>query len=208
MTSRAAWQALPPALLPRVLRLWLKQEFSQDIPPSAILRQRLKNALGKNNGRGEIIPAGAGRQLFLDQNGLRHWQKPTSEPKCHQWNWQSEPCLLLPEYDAFLRARQKNEKTKAPGEILALESFDRAKLPENLQVRSWRPGDLMIPFGGDFRKKLQDLFTEAKIPRDQRSRIPILLAAEKIIWLPTVRRAEFARTEKQQEIIGIEYGKL
>jgi tRNA(Ile)-lysidine synthase len=208
LTSRAAWQALPAALLPRVLRLWLQQEFSQDIPPSANLCRRLKNALQKKQGTGEIIPAGGGRQLFLDQNGLRRWQTPSGDRKRRLWDWRREPSLILPEDDAFLMARQEHENAETPGKVLAEEHFDRSKLPDKLQVRFWQPGDLMIPFGGTFRKKLQDLFTEARIPRDQRPRIPILLADENIVWVPTVRRAEFARTNKQQATIIIAYGKL
>ena len=47
----------------------------------------------------------------------------------------------------------------------------------------------MLPFGATTPKKLQDLFTDAKVPRPRRTELPILLAGEQIIWVPTVRRA-------------------
>ena len=49
----------------------------------------------------------------------------------------------------------------------------------------------MLPFGATATKKLQDLFTDAKVPRERRIKLPILLAGEQIIWVPTVRRAAF-----------------
>ena len=51
----------------------------------------------------------------------------------------------------------------------------------------------MEPFGSKGKtKKLQDIFTEAKIPQEQRNSWPVVLADEVIIWLPKLRRAQFA----------------
>ncbi len=43
-----------------------------------------------------------------------------------------------------------------------------------LAVRSWRPGDRMRPAGLGGSKKIQDLFTDRKIPARERNKIPIL----------------------------------
>jgi tRNA(Ile)-lysidine synthase len=42
---------------------------------------------------------------------------------------------------------------------------------------------------GGHRKKLQDLFTDMKIPRTDRDRLPILVAPEGILWV-VGRRAD------------------
>lgn len=206
LTSRADWQAVPTALLPRVLRLWLQQEFLQDTPPSASLCRRLQKALQKDGSSGEIIPAGAGRLLFLDKDGLRRFETQQSVLPSRFWDWQQNRCLILPEINAFFLACTGNTVPDAPGEVIARERFNVAELPEQLQVRFWQPGDAMIPFGGKFHKKLQDLFTDAHISRDQRARIPLLLAGTSIVWLPTVRRAEFARTEHEKPEMILSYG--
>jgi tRNA(Ile)-lysidine synthetase-like protein len=39
-------------------------------------------------------------------------------------------------------------------------------------VRSWRPGDRIRTPGGT--KKLQDLFTDMKVPREERARVPVI----------------------------------
>ncbi len=206
LTDRAAWQAVSPALLPRVLRLWLLQKYSEDTPPSASLCSRLQKALQKDNSVGEIIPAGGGRCLFLDKDGLRRFEPQADAAPIRHWDWQKNPLLMLPESKAFLYACPGTAIPETPEKVLAEERFNRAELPGILQVRFWQPGDCLIPFGGKFHKKLQDLFTDAHIARDQRARIPLLLAAGQIIWLPGVRRAEFARTRTGEAHISIFFG--
>jgi tRNA(Ile)-lysidine synthase len=64
----------------------------------------------------------------------------------------------------------------------------------------------MLPFGATTSKKLQDLFTDAKVPRTRRYELPILLAGEQIIWVPTVRRAAFGTIhDKTQATITISF---
>ena len=43
--------------------------------------------------------------------------------------------------------------------------------------------------GMDGTKKLQDIFTDAKVPRDQRARIPVVECRGQIVWLPGYRVA-------------------
>jgi tRNA(Ile)-lysidine synthase len=40
------------------------------------------------------------------------------------------------------------------------------------------------------QKKLQDFFVDAKVPRQERGRIPLLLAGERIAWVAGQRIAE------------------
>jgi tRNA(Ile)-lysidine synthetase-like protein len=47
------------------------------------------------------------------------------------------------------------------------------------RVRSWQSGDRVRTSGGT--KSLQDLFTDSKIPREQRKRIPVVEAAGQIV---------------------------
>lgn len=56
-----------------------------------------------------------------------------------------------------------------------------------LQVRSWRPGDRFRPWGLKGSKKLQDLFVDAKIPQEERKRIPIVTDQKGIVWVPGFR---------------------
>ena len=66
---------------------------------------------------------------------------------------------------------------------------DRFSTP--LVVRSWHPGDRFCPIGMKGRsKKVQDLFTDLKVPVEQRGIIPILAAPEGIVWVVGYRQDE------------------
>lgn len=55
-----------------------------------------------------------------------------------------------------------------------------------LEVRPWRPGDRMRPLGLDGTKSLQDLFTDRKVPKATRHRLPVVLSEGEIAWVPGV----------------------
>lgn len=62
--------------------------------------------------------------------------------------------------------------------------FDADKFSEPLVLRRWQPGDRFHPTGMRGRsKKLQDLFTDLKIGREERRDIPLLVAPEGILWV-------------------------
>ena len=64
-----------------------------------------------------------------------------------------------------------------------------AALP--FKIRFWRPGDTFSPLGVGGTQKLQDFFVDHKVPRSQRSCIPLLVDAnESIIWVAGYRLAE------------------
>jgi tRNA(Ile)-lysidine synthase len=52
-------------------------------------------------------------------------------------------------------------------------------VPSPAVVRSWQPGDRIRTPGGT--KKLQDLFTDKKIPREERHRIPVVEADGEVV---------------------------
>ncbi|MCE5329359.1 tRNA lysidine(34) synthetase TilS [bacterium] len=54
-------------------------------------------------------------------------------------------------------------------------------------VRNWRNGDKFYPLGMHKEKKLQDFFTDIKVPFHLRSSIPIFCDSEKIIWIGNFR---------------------
>lgn len=62
--------------------------------------------------------------------------------------------------------------------------FDADTVTPDLMVRSRRPGDMFQPAGmGGRRKKLQDYFADRRLPRRERSRTPLIVAPEGIIWV-------------------------
>lgn len=69
--------------------------------------------------------------------------------------------------------------------------FDMARFSTPLILRPWKAGDRLHPRGmGGKSKKLQDLFTDLKLSREERSRIPLLAAPEGILWVVGRREDE------------------
>jgi tRNA(Ile)-lysidine synthase len=59
-----------------------------------------------------------------------------------------------------------------------------------LTVRAWRAGDRFRPLGMAHEKKLQDVLSDAKVPRALRHRLPIVCVGERIAWVAGVRIAD------------------
>ena len=58
-------------------------------------------------------------------------------------------------------------------------------------VRAWREGDRMAPLGmGGHTRSLQDLFTDRKVPRDERAGTPVVEFDGEIAWVPGVATGE------------------
>lgn len=71
--------------------------------------------------------------------------------------------------------------------------LDAESAGDALFVRTWRRGDRIQPLGMGNEKKLQDLFTDAKIPRALRTRLPLVFGANHLLWVAGLRLDERAR---------------
>jgi tRNA(Ile)-lysidine synthase len=83
-----------------------------------------------------------------------------------------------------------------PGSIVSRDTrrvlFDADHVPVTLVVRPRRSGDRFVPFGGPGERRLKSFLIDARIPRWERSRIPLLDADGEIIWVAGVRRGQKA----------------
>jgi tRNA(Ile)-lysidine synthase len=71
--------------------------------------------------------------------------------------------------------------------------LDADTLADPLEVRPWRDGDRMRPLGLGGTRALQDLFTDRKVPRARRRRVPVVVSAGEIAWVPGVATGEAFR---------------
>ena len=79
------------------------------------------------------------------------------------------------------------------------------KLP--LKLRTKRDGDKMYIKNLNGSKKISDIFIDSKLPKEERINYPILVdASDTIIWLPGLKKSQFAKdkSEKYDIIIKCE----
>ena len=62
------------------------------------------------------------------------------------------------------------------------EWFDAGKVGGRVTLRHWRRVDRFQPIGMERAVKLQDLFTNMKVPREERHRRVVAVTAEGTIW--------------------------
>jgi len=90
----------------------------------------------------------------------------------------------IPEIDAVIRTKISSEPINFVRPPQSLEIVaDLANVKGKLRARNWHHGDYVRPLGMMGTKKVQDIFVDAKIPRDIRHRIPIVTDDEKIVWV-------------------------
>jgi len=83
-----------------------------------------------------------------------------------EWNWRT--------------ARRAG--SRLPKFTEGTEWFDADKVGSAVKLRHWRPGDRFQPAGMDRPVKLQDLFTNRKIPRDARHKLVVAVTSSGEIW--------------------------
>jgi tRNA(Ile)-lysidine synthase len=82
-------------------------------------------------------------------------------------------------------------------ELHAEGTLDRAALLAPLEVRAWRAGDRMRPLGLGGSRSLQDLFTDRKVPRARRARVPVVVSGGEIAWVAGIATGEAFRVTKR-----------
>ena len=83
------------------------------------------------------------------------------------------------------------------GERTGSESFDADKVGATIALRHWRPADRFQPIGMPKSVKLQDLFGNLKVPRAQRHRVVVAVAANgELFWVEGQRISDRFKLDK------------
>jgi len=198
-------RALPAPVRRRVLLRALRA----GLPPGS--RVRLEHVLAAEallepgSGRGAVRLPGAleariqGERLVLGPPGTGRTEVsplPVTLPLAGEARWGTFRAT------ATLGGGAAEGSTEGTGRARSCWSVtldaDCLQLP--LTLRGWQPGDAYRPAGAPGRRKLQDLFTDAKIPRGRRGRLPVLADAAGVVWVagfrPDGRAAPTAATTR------------
>jgi len=199
--DRQAFVELPVALQRRLVRAVLRtyDEVGRASSVRVVESVRRVSLKGRSGARLSLKQA----LVILDQGSVRF--SPTIE-KDHGHetdSWQGKREALpfpVPSTVYWARTNQQiqvqlmtrraaEEMDRAPSQGLAL--FDADRFSEPLSVRAWQAGDRFSPHGMKGKsKKLQDFFTDRKVARHERGKVPLLVAPEGILWVVGMRQDE------------------
>ncbi len=213
--DRAALLRFPLAIRRRVLREVLRQLHPERKAPLlttvGVVEERL---LRGNRGTRVVLPAAEvtrehGRLVV--RPGRPTGTSPATEyPIRIEMNPMESPTVCWPGTELQIRLRLLPAARLVPTSVAEAESasavFDADRVRGPLVLRTWRPGDWFCPSGmAGHRKKLQDFWTDAKIPRAARQAIPVLESAEGIIWIVGYRADErFVANAKTSRVLVAE----
>ncbi|HRV59158.1 MAG: tRNA lysidine(34) synthetase TilS [Solirubrobacterales bacterium] len=73
------------------------------------------------------------------------------------------------------------------------------------EVRVWGPGDRVNPIGLGGSRSLQDVFTDAKVPRSKRRAWPVVWFGDRLLWVPgLVRSTHCLVTSESERVLRLE----
>ena len=184
----AALRGLSPALSRLVLRALAERAAGK---PRSLSRDEADAVLALGGSGSRSVDLGSGLKAVAEYGTLRFGAGGDPEPP--------EPVTLAVPGRARFGAWEV-EAVLGEGEVLV--SADA--LQGALTVRAWRDGDRVRPVGLGGTKSLQDLFTDRKVPRALRRSLPVVEAADGIVWVAGVALDErFAAQPGDPRPVGL-----
>ncbi len=161
----------PAAVRTRALRMWWQEngpvleEHALSAAQTEALEQLLFTGRGKINLPGGMHAVRTGKYLFLTD-------ERQTETEAREVTGAETP------FGDFLLTAGASEGT--PGDGKRTQEVPREFL-RGCVIRTRRPGDRIRPFGSSGSKKLQDYFTDRRIPEPFRDRIPLLCRGNEVL---------------------------
>ncbi|MEC4889973.1 MAG: tRNA lysidine(34) synthetase TilS [Nitrospira sp.] len=195
--ERGLVQALPPAIQRRLLREALRRCHPFHRAPSSVAVEAVRGMLAKT-------PSAAVRSLpsvVMTVSGryLRLAPRAHDPKQAEGADVGSELSLAVPSHIQWAGTGQQIRVQLVPVERLRQLQplpdwsmvLDADRVSDPLMLRSWQQGDRFCPSGMKGRsKKVQDFFTDLKVPKAIRGRIPLLVSREGIAGVLGYRQDE------------------
>lgn len=173
----AALYGMPPALQARVLRQWWQQVCPNSFDEHTLSRSQTDALTG-------LITAKASQQCSLPGRWriYRGWQYLHLLPPDYTVDPGNQPAVPLTPQGAALHGIQLRllPSSGSPGNGRTVQELPRGLLQQCV-LRTWRPGDLIRPFGSRGSQSMQDYFTNRHIDAPFRREIPLLCRGTEVL---------------------------
>jgi len=157
---------LPPAIKRRVIRLAVAEVREESL---------LDISVAHISAVSELAQGHSGRELHLP--GVIVSKEYESLIFC---------CIREEKSNSILNLKIKISHSPDSSDFHCTKAFLYDKITESLSLRTRRAGDRITLKSGDgrfFTKKLQDFFTDKKIPKSERDNIPLVAHGSDILWI-------------------------
>ena len=180
---RGALEALPSPLAAETLRQ-AAARFGSRAPLRAWAHRGLRRILAPAQPRRPFRLGG----VSVEVSGDRVRVGATTPPPLVPRTLVVPGRLDLPEIGRALQARLVPAAGYALPTTAECVAFDAALVPRAILVRPRRAGDRFEAFGGG-QRRLKSFLIDAKVPRWNRPRVPILEGDGRILWVAGLRRS-------------------
>jgi tRNA(Ile)-lysidine synthase len=186
---------LPKALQRRVLRAAVARLKGDELDIELERVEALVDlALSGRTGATVELPGGVRGERTYGEVVLSLVAPPTAAVS-REWSLPVPGEVILQELRMALTAARSRARRAPSSPMSALLDAHDIALP--LAVRTRRRGDRFTPFGMKGSVKLQDFFVNAKVPRAERSRIPLVLSQGEIVWVVGYRISDRCKVRKR-----------
>ena len=206
---------LPVALQRRAIRAWLGEVSFEEV-------EAIRQLAAAES------PSGAVDAFVYREYDLLHktQHRPAPTPVSGRWPLNIDGATTIEQFRLTIICQSERRETaagrlssdgkslsfrhetprQAQGDNKKNERFDADALGAVPFLRTWQEGDRFQPLGMSCEKKLQDFFVDEKVPRRQRSRVPLLCAQDgRIAWVVGYRLAEpFKVTSVTKRVLRIQ----
>lgn len=179
----------PAALQRRIVRHWLRDRRG-DLAGVMLEHVEAVRALAAST-------AGGGRQSLpggtvTSERGWLRWRPPQDAPAPPSArDLGPVPLDGAVHWPGWRFAIRESDRAVRPTPWRAI--FDRDAVdPAALRVRTRTSGDRIEPLGLDGTRKLQDVFVDSKVPRDERECWPVVAEGAVVLWVPGLARSRHA----------------
>ena len=197
-----------PAIRHRmIVRIFEKIGLEKDITAAQIEQA---DQLLKSNRTSSSVDFSSDYTLKISYNTAEFGKKSRSRPKNFEYEINLDHITSIDELNGALGVKILRRVDLTPSDSRCCSYLDFDKIEAcagKLVVRSRRQGDYMRPLGMKGRKKLQDVFVDEKIRKDERDCIPLVCLGPEVLWIAgTFRINENYKVEEQtMRIIRLEY---
>ena len=195
--SRSELQRLPLSLLPFALGL-MHRSADLPYPPPGSAREDLTRQLSSTTKIG--CDCGGGWR-WESENG-RVWlrrSRPLQAPFAYTLKVPGE--CVIPEAGLRFRLEPASaarwmfaNSPRRTGLSLPLVAGDE------VTIRNRRPGDRFRPLGLAYRRRLKNVLMDARVPRRERDRLPLLFVGSRLAWIPGVTVNEDFRVAENESV--------